>query len=113
MERNAYIEARHDMGADKGELSFRLDVYAQSEFYFSNVGATLAPETTIDNYALVNARIAWSNLGGSGVTAALFARNLFNKQYYAGGNSIGATLGLNTSVPGRPRIFGGELRFTF
>jgi iron complex outermembrane recepter protein len=109
----AFVEARHDLGGDTGELSFRLDVYSQTEFSFSNVGATLAPETDIAGYALVNARIAWSNVNGSGITAAVFARNLFNREYYAGGNSIGATLGLNTSVPGRPRIFGGEVRLAF
>ncbi len=110
---NAYIEARHDMGADKGELTFRFDVFGQSKFFFSNVASTLSPESDIAGYALVNARVAWANVGGSGVTAAVFARNLFNKQTYTGGNSLGATLGLNTSVPGRPRMWGGELRFQF
>ena len=110
---NAYVEARNDMGPDKGVVSLRLDVYGQSEFFFSNVGATLAPETGIAGYALVNARIAWANFNGTGFTAAVFARNLFNKPYYTGGNSIGATLGLNTSVPGRPRIIGGEVRLQF
>ncbi len=110
---NAYIEARHDMGAEQGELTFRIDVFAQSKFFFSNVAATLSPESDIAAYALVNARVAWANIAGSGVTAAVFARNLFNKQHYTGGNSLGATLGLNTSVPGRPRMWGGELRFQF
>ncbi|HMP57110.1 MAG TPA: TonB-dependent receptor, partial [Novosphingobium sp.] len=110
---NAYVQTRHDLGGDTGELTVRLDVSAQSKFFFSNVASTLSPETGIAGYALVNGRIAWSNISGSGVTAALFARNLFNKKHYTGGNSLGATLGLNTSVPGRPRFWGGEVRFEF
>jgi len=47
------------------------------------------------------------------LSAAFFVRNLLNKKYYSGGNSIGPTLGLNTSVSGQPRMFGGELRFDF
>lgn len=110
---NAYVQARHDLGPDQGELSFRLDVFAQSKFFFSNVGDTLSPESGISGYALVNGRVAWSNISGSGVTAAVFARNLLNKKHYTGGNSLGATLGLNTSVPGRPRFWGGEVRVEF
>jgi iron complex outermembrane recepter protein len=110
---NAFVEARHELAGDMGEIIFRADVYAQSNFYFSNVAATQAPGTSIDGYALVNGRITWSNISGSGLSAALFARNLFNKEYYTGGNSIGPTLGLNTSVPGRARTWGGELRFEF
>ena len=110
---NAYVQINHDMGPDNGELSFRADVYAQSKFFFSNVGSTLAPESTIKGYALVNGRINWANIGGSEISASLFGRNLLNRKYYAGGNSIGATLGLNTSVPGRPRFWGAEVRVDF
>jgi iron complex outermembrane receptor protein len=110
---NAYVQFNHDMGPDNGKLTVRADVYAQSKFFFSNVASTLAPESTIKGYALVNGRISWANIGGSGITGSLFGRNLLNKKYYAGGNSIGATLGLNTSVPGRPRFWGAEVRVDF
>ena len=108
-----YVQTSHDMGPDNGELTARLDVFTQSKFSFSNVGNTLSPESDIAAYTLVNGRIAWANIGGSGITGALFARNLLNKKYYAGGNSLGATLGLNTSVPGRPRFWGAEVRVDF
>jgi iron complex outermembrane receptor protein len=110
---NAYVQFNHDMGPDNGKLTVRADVYGQSKFFFSNVASTLAPESTIKGYALVNGRISWANIGGSAITGSLFARNLLNKKYYAGGNSIGATLGLNTSVPGRPRFWGAEVRVDF
>jgi len=110
---NFYIQATHRMGPGKGKISARLDVFAQSKFSFSNVGNTLSPESDIAGYTIANGRVAWSNIGNTGVTAALFARNLFNKKFYAGGNSLGATLGLNTSVPGRPRFWGAEMKIDF
>ncbi|MBV1916588.1 MAG: TonB-dependent receptor [Sphingomonadaceae bacterium] len=110
---NVFVQATHDLGPDSGELTVRADVYAQSKSEFSNVGDTLSPETTIASYALVNGRISWANINGSGVTASLFGRNLLNQEYYAGGNSIGVTLGLNTSVPGRSRAWGAEVKVDF
>ncbi len=108
-----YAEASHRLSGDTGRLALRADLFAQSRFFFSNVAATQAPETAIAGYALVNLRLSLADIAGSGVSAAVFARNLFDKRYYAGGNSLGPTLGLNTSVPGRPRMIGGELRFGF
>lgn len=105
-------EVSHSLG-DTGVIRLRGDLFTQSRFFVSNVAATEAPGTDIPGYTLVNLRLSLSNIGGSGITAAVFARNLFNKRYYAGGNSIGPTLGVNTSVPGRPRFLGGELRFDF
>lgn len=110
---NAYLELRHDLGADTGELALRADVYGQTKLYFTNVANSLAPRAVIPGYALVNGRLSWSNIHDTGLTAAIFVRNLFNEEYYAGGNSQAATLGVNTSVPGRPRMWGGELRFDF
>jgi iron complex outermembrane recepter protein len=110
---NFFVQAEAALSGNAGEITVRVDVFAQSKFFFSNVAATLAPETDIPGYALVNGRVAWSKIGGTGLTAAAFVRNLFNKQYYGGGNPIGPTLGLNVAVPGRPRMFGGELRFEF
>lgn len=110
---NAFVEATRDLGADNGELTFRADVYGQTKYFFSNVAATLAPRTSIPGYVLVNGRVGWNNISDTGLSAAVFVRNLFNKEYYGGGNSLGPTLGVNTSVPGRPRMWGGELRFDF
>lgn len=110
---NAYLELHHDLGVGAGEVTLRADVYGQTKFYFTNVANSLAPRAIIPGYALANARLSWANIQNTGLTAAVFVRNLFNTEYYAGGNSQAATLGVNTSVPGRPRMWGGELRFDF
>jgi iron complex outermembrane receptor protein len=110
---NIFAELTHQLSADQGSLKLHVDVYGQTKMEFSNVGATLAPFTTIPGYSLTNARLSWSNLMGSRVTAALFARNLFNKEYFSGGNAVGPSLGINTSVPGAPRMYGAELSVEF
>ncbi len=109
----AFVEASRPLGAGAGALRLRADVYAQSRMNFSNVGATIAPGTTIPSYTLVNARLAWSELMGTRLTASVFVRNLFDRKYYAGGNAVGPSLGINTVNPGQPRIIGGELRAEF
>ncbi|PEQ11509.1 hypothetical protein B2G71_16910 [Novosphingobium sp. PC22D] len=98
---------------DTGTLKFRADAYGQTEQNFSNVGATDAPNTVLPGYVLVNARVTLENIGGSGLTAALYARNLFDRKYYSGGNA--AAPGGNTNVvnPGLPRFWGGEVRYDF
>ena len=110
---SVFFDVTHDLGGDAGRLIWHADLFAQSKFTFSNVAATLAPETFIKGYALVNTRVSWNDLMGTKISAAFYVRNLLNKKYYSGGNSIGPTLGLNTSVSGQPRMFGGELRFDF
>jgi iron complex outermembrane receptor protein len=110
---NAFVQSTYHLGTDNGTLTFRADVYGQTMFFFSNVAATSAPRTSIPGYVLVNGRVSWNNISGTGISGALFVRNLLNREYYGGGNSLGPTLGINTSVPGRPRMWGGELRVDF
>jgi iron complex outermembrane receptor protein len=110
---SVFFDATHELSGNAGSLVLHADLYTQSKFTFSNVAATLAPGTFINGYTLVNTRLSWNDMLGSKVSAAFFVRNLFDKKYYSGGNSIGPTLGLNTSVSGQPRMLGGELRFDF
>ena len=108
-----YAQAEHRLAGDMGALTLRFDVYGQTRFFFSNVAATRAPGTVIPGYSLTNARLGWSRIGGTGLSAAFYVRNLFDKIYYPGGNAVGQALGVNTINPGQPRFFGGELRFDF
>jgi iron complex outermembrane recepter protein len=98
---------------EAGKLTLRGDAYGQTEMNFSNVGDTANPNTTLPGYALFNARLTWSEIMGSRLSAAAFVRNLGNRKYWSGGNA--ASNGGNTNVvnPGVPRMWGGELRFEF
>jgi iron complex outermembrane receptor protein len=108
-----YAEAGTDLGNDAGRLTLRADYYGQTKQAFSNVGSTANPDTTLPGYALVNARLTWSDVLGSKLDASVFARNLFNKRYLLGGNAAAAGGSTNVVNPGTPRIVGGELRYSF
>ena len=64
-------------------------------------------------YTLVNARLEWSNMFDSGVTAAVYGRNLTNKLYYQGGLPSGLNSATNPAVYGMPRTYGVSLRVDF
>ena len=98
---------------DFGRLALRGDYYGQTRMNFSNVGNTANPNTTLPAYRLVNARLSLSEIKGTGLTAAIFARNLFNEKYFLGGNAAAAGGNTNVVNPGTPRIWGGELRYQF
>ena len=108
-----YAEATHPLPADAGHLILHVDVYNQTNMSFSNEGDTVAPFTTIPGYTLTNARLSWAQFLGRPLTASLYVRNMFDQAYYAGGNGAGPSLGINTSVPGQPRMYGGEVRLEF
>jgi iron complex outermembrane receptor protein len=110
---SAYAELSKQLSHDSGTLTLRGDVFAESEYFFSSLNATVNPGATISGYALVNARLTWSELLGTRVTAAFFVRNMLNREYYAGGNAEGQSLGLNEANPGQPRMYGVEARVKF
>ena len=102
----------HDSG-DVGKISLRGEVYAQTHVFFSSSFNSLTPGTKLPGYALVNARLGWDNILGHGVSADLFAKNLFDKAYFTGGLPLGASLGINSAAVGEPRTYGVELSAKF
>lgn len=101
------------MAESAGKLKLRGEVYSQTGQYFSNNDGSITPGTKLPGYALVNMRLDWSKIAGSDISAGLFVTNLGNKAYYVGGLSQGASLGENAAAPGRPRMYGFELKFDF
>ncbi|MES2431044.1 MAG: TonB-dependent receptor [Bacteroidota bacterium] len=86
---------------------------AAESFYRSSFSSAATPSDylTIDGYALVNGRIGFK--ATKGLSAYIWGRNLFNKNYYeqlliAGGNAgqIGAVLG-------DQRTYGVTIRYTY
>lgn len=109
---SAYFQVSKDLPAD-GALRWRADVYAQTSQYFANYNTGFTGDTRIPGYALVNSRVSWENLLGTPLTFSAYVKNLFDKQWYAGGIGTGNSFGVNVASPGRPREFGGEMRFKF
>jgi len=96
-----------------GELRLRAEIYAQSSMYFSNTFDSVGPDTRLDGYELVNARLDWKNIFGSGFSGALFGRNLADEDHFVGGMALAAALGHNAAAVGEPRMYGLELSFEF
>src|SRR5207244_9578259 len=57
-------------------------------------------------YALVKARLAWDNIGGSKFGGAVFVNNAFNKLYRVGVLGLEREVGFLNSVYGAPRTYG-------
>ncbi|WP_397583854.1 TonB-dependent receptor [Sphingorhabdus sp.] len=101
------------LAGDMGEMSFRGDFYSQSKFFYSSVNNTINPGSVLPGYSVANFRVNWNEISGSKVGAAFFVKNAFNKTYYTGGLALGSVLGLNTAIPGRPRMYGAEVSVNF
>jgi iron complex outermembrane receptor protein len=54
-----------------------------------------------------------NHIRGSNVSAAVFAKNLFDKVYYESGYTEGASSGFNTVIVGEPRTIAAEISAQF
>jgi iron complex outermembrane receptor protein len=97
-----------------GELSISIrgDVYAQTKTYFSSLNNTTNPGTIISGYSVANFRLSLDDKA-KGWSIAALVKNAFNTVYYVGGNAEGLLLGFNTALPGDPRTYLVETRYTF
>jgi len=108
-----WAEVRFPTPEAFGDVVGRVDFYKQTSFFISNNPTTSAPNTLLPGYELLNLRLDWRGMFGSSFDAGVFVRNALNKYYYIGGESLSTQLGLNTAVPGQPRMFGLEVRYSF
>ena len=99
--------------AEIGAISLRGDLYGQTSQYFSNASASRVPDVRLPGYALVNMRLGWDAIMGSGISAAAYVRNLGNRGYFVGGMPLGSALGHNSAAVGEPRTYGLELSVKF
>ncbi len=110
---NAFFVLSQKVGDAGDEISLRGDVYAQSHWFYSNTDDSASPGTRLPGYELVNMRAEWKAIRGSDVSMAAFVTNLFKKEYFVGGQSNGPSGGFNAVMPGRPRMYGLEIKVKF
>jgi iron complex outermembrane receptor protein len=105
--RTAVLGARYalPMPASAGNLIFNVDYYWSDELPFA--------ETVLPSYHTINARIDWKEAGGLPVDVAIFARNLFDEEYFSAGAVGVPFLGFTSAIYGPPRMVGAELRYQF
>lgn len=92
--------------------SFRADVYSQTSSYFSSTADTLNPGSKIDGYSITNFRLALEN-EDAGWTVAAYLKNAFDETYYVGGIGFASLFAVNTVIPGAPRTYMVEARYSF
>ncbi|AMK25519.1 TonB-dependent receptor [Sphingobium sp. TKS] len=99
--------------AQWGEMHFRVDSFSQTSSYFSNNNYSITPGTKIKGYTTIAARLSWNEIMGSPLSLGIYAKNLFDRQYYQSGYVLGASGGMNTVIPGEPQTFGAEVTMKF
>lgn len=112
---NWTVWAKIDVPVDPsvGELSGYAEIYGQDDMYFSNTADSIAPDTKLPSYELVNMRLSWQGIMGSDFSGALFGKNLTDEEYFVGGMALGASLGHNAAAVGEPRTYGVEVSYQF
>jgi iron complex outermembrane receptor protein len=104
-----------------GNLTASATVYYQSSFATDafNVpnGNPLVdldvPGANLPGYTLVNFRIDWRHIYGSGVSAAFYVLNAFNAKYATGTDNQLNGFGFQSALYGPPMFYGFELRYEF
>lgn len=96
---------------DFTRMVFNADVYHASRIYYSPFKSdrTLSE----DPYTLVNLRLDFEDLGGTGVSFGLFMRNVFDTTFFVSGATTTRTSGYNTVFYNEPRMYGAQLKFRF
>lgn len=88
-----------------GEVTLRSDYYWSDKVDFNGY---IAP-----SYDTINARLDFRDLGGTGIDASIYGRNLTDANYMTGPSGVSAALPTKTVVFGPPRSFGVQLSYRF
>lgn len=110
---SANVTVKFPVPANIGKVDLRADFYGQTHTFFSSTNGTSTPGTRLEGYSTVGLRLSWKEIMETQVSAALYARNVGDRQYYIAGYALGASSGVNTAYPGEPRTIGAELSVKF
>jgi len=110
---SVYADVALPVPSEVGDLHLRTDVFGQTYSFFSNNNGAITPDTELPGYATVALRLSLNHIRGTNVSAAVFAKNLFDKVYYQSGYTEGASGGFNTVIVGEPRTIAGEISAKF
>ena len=105
-----YASASLPVPSSTGDMTFRAEAYSQTNENFSSIDL---PGTTLPGYTTVNLRYDWQNIMQSKASVSLYVKNLLDRDYFAGGFALGATIGENLAIAGAPRMFGVELNYKY
>ncbi|GAB4055188.1 TonB-dependent receptor [Spirosoma litoris] len=92
----------------KGNYFFGVDAFYRSSFSSS---PSPSQYLNIDGYSLINSRLGFR--ASSGISIFIWARNLFNTNYYEQLLAAPGSAGHYAGIVGDPRTYGTTLRYTF
>jgi len=94
-----------------GTLAIMLDAYRANRTYFSPFKSD--KDLSQAAYAVVNGRVDLREIGGSGMSLGIYARNLLNKKYATGGANTATSAGYSSVFYAEPRMYGVQARLKF
>jgi iron complex outermembrane receptor protein len=98
------------IGGDLGDLSLAATYLLQSSV---NGGPDYDASNVIQGYGLLNLRLDWKKIAGSGFDASLFATNAADTVYKTRVSGLYNIFGVAGAAYGEPRIFGFQLAYRF
>jgi iron complex outermembrane receptor protein len=101
---------RLPIAADWGDLSLVATYFLQSSV---NAGSDFDRTGIIDGYDLVNLRLDWKQVMGTGFDASAFVTNLADRVYRTRVSALYNIFGIAGADYGEPRIFGVQLSYRF
>jgi len=97
------------ISADLGDASVGMTyVYTDSQ-----LTSTRSPFGMLDSYEVVNFQLNWRSVGGSSFDASLFVNNAFDEEYWTYVPGVYTSFGAEYASVGRPKMYGGRLRYNF
>ncbi|MCP3732799.1 TonB-dependent receptor [Sphingomonas sp. MG17] len=110
------------LAGDKGTVSITGQFTYQSEAYYLTAanryiqiyGESARQAVREDGFGIVNVRLDWRDIMGlDGVTASIFARNLFEEIYATSATPLNNSLGFSSKQFSEPRIVGASISFNY
>ena len=95
------------------DISLSGNIYHRGSFSSSEPNVGVEAQRQIDGFTTTDVRLDWTNIGGSGLSAALAVTNLFDFNGKIGGNELRGTNGINIDVFSPPRQFYVQLGYKF
>ena len=96
-----------------GPMSIQFSYYHQSKIYINDLNQPPYPDPPLSGYGLLDITGDWRNVMGAPVDLRFFVKNVTGKQYFTGGSSVYASVGVQTPTIGSPRRFGISATYRF
>src|SRR3546814_19992086 len=84
------------------DISLSGNIYHRGSFSSSEPNVGVEAQRQIDGFTTTDVRLDWTNIGGSGRSAALAVTNLCDFNGKNGGNEMRGTNGINSDVQSPP-----------